>query len=275
MPPTFQSVAAGFVVLLVIFRFIEWRRPRDKRMPVLRRGFWTDLSYLAAAPITARAVEIGLALVLAPVVVWLYGTFDLERILAGRGALAQWPLVWQVVIILLVSDFFGYWMHRLFHGRRLWRFHAVHHSSTDLDWLSSVRVHPINDLVMKLATLTPLLFAGFNLTAFAIVTPILMLLAFLHHANVDWDFGPLRAIIASPRFHRWHHTDETEARDKNFAGLFPLWDIAFGTYYMPAGKLPRSFGTSTPVPAGLMAQLAFPFRRRRQLAPEAANTPQS
>jgi sterol desaturase/sphingolipid hydroxylase (fatty acid hydroxylase superfamily) len=65
----------------------------------------------------------------------------------------------------------------------------------------------------------------------------------------------------SPRFHRWHHTDETEARDKNFAGLLPLWDILFGTYYMPKGRRPFHFGTSTPVPAGLFGQLAFPFRR--------------
>jgi len=45
--------------------------------------------------------------------------------------------------------------------------------------------------------------------------------------------GPLRAVLASPRFHRWHHTSAKEGRDKNFAGLLPLWDILFGTYYMP------------------------------------------
>jgi sterol desaturase/sphingolipid hydroxylase (fatty acid hydroxylase superfamily) len=39
-----------------------------------------------------------------------------------------------------------------------------------------------------------------------------------------------RSVIASPRFHRWHHTGEAEARDKNFAGLLPLCDILFGTY---------------------------------------------
>jgi sterol desaturase/sphingolipid hydroxylase (fatty acid hydroxylase superfamily) len=73
-------------------------------------------------------------------------------------------------------------------------------------------------------------------------------------------------LIASPRFHRWHHTDESEARDKNFAGLLPAWDILFGTYYMPADRRPTSFGTVTPVPDGLLGQLTFPFRSRRPVA---------
>ena len=84
-----------------------------------------------------------------------------------------------------------------------------------------------------------------------------MLIGFV--ANLDWDWRPLRAVLASPRFHRWHHTDEASARDKNFAGLLPLWDILFGTYYMPRDKVPTRFGTTSPV-AGLVGQMIFPFR---------------
>jgi sterol desaturase/sphingolipid hydroxylase (fatty acid hydroxylase superfamily) len=90
---------------------------------------------------------------------------------------------------------------------------------------------------------------------------VLTLMAILVHANLDWDWGPLRAVVVSPRFHRWHHTDEANARDNNFAGLLPLWDILFGTYYMPRDRAPQQFGTATPVPAGLIGQLIFPFRR--------------
>jgi sterol desaturase/sphingolipid hydroxylase (fatty acid hydroxylase superfamily) len=69
-------------------------------------------------------------------------------------------------------------------------------------------------------------------------------------------------LIVSPRFHRWHHTDETEARDKNFAGLLPLWDLLFGTYYVPADLRPSHFGTTDTVPQGLFGQLIFRFRGR-------------
>jgi sterol desaturase/sphingolipid hydroxylase (fatty acid hydroxylase superfamily) len=96
-----------------------------------------------------------------------------------------------------------------------------------------------------------------------LIVPVLTLMAILVHANVDWDWGPLRAVIVSPRFHRWHHTDETQARDKNFAGLLPIWDVLFGPYYMPKEHRPRSFGTTTAVPKGLIGQMVFPFRKTR------------
>ena len=67
-----------------------------------------------------------------------------------------------VAAILLIGDFIGYWTHRLFHGRVLWRFHAVHHRSTQVDWLSAVRLHPVNDAGAKVAQSLPLLFMGFD-----------------------------------------------------------------------------------------------------------------
>jgi sterol desaturase/sphingolipid hydroxylase (fatty acid hydroxylase superfamily) len=115
---------------------------------------------------------------------------------------------------------------------------------------------------MRLASAVPLLLTGFAPVALASIAPLLTLLAILVHANIDWDWGPFRSVIASPRFHRWHHTSENEGLDKNFAGLLPLWDILFGTYYMPKDKLPARFGTDAKVPTGLIGQLAFPFRRR-------------
>jgi sterol desaturase/sphingolipid hydroxylase (fatty acid hydroxylase superfamily) len=117
---------------------------------------------------------------------------------------------------------------------------------------------------MRIAAAVPLLLLGFSPLALAGITPVLTVLAIVVHANVDWDWGPLRSVIASPRFHRWHHTDETEARDKNFAGFFPVWDILFGTYYMPRDRCPSTFGTATPVPSGLLGQLNFPFRRQSE-----------
>src|SRR4030095_8565844 len=97
---------------------------------------------------------------------------------------------------------------------------------------------------------------------FASVLPCLAVMALLLHADVSWSFGPLRYVIASPRFHRWHHTTEEEGLDKNFAGLFPFLDLIFGTFYMPPGREPFRFGVlHDDVPVGLAGQLAYPFRR--------------
>src|SRR5262249_14199732 len=83
------------------------------------------------------------------------------------------------------------------------------------------------------------------------------------HANVGWSFGPFGGIVASPAFHRWHHTNADEGRDKNFGGVFSWWDRLFGTFYMPPGRAASAFGTTDPVPDGFVRQLGYPFVRPR------------
>ena len=53
--------------------------------------------------------------------------------------------------------------------------------------------------------------------------------------------------------------------DKNFSGLFPFIDLAFGTFFMPEGRQPERFGIyhDNDIPDGLLGQLVYPFRRRR------------
>jgi sterol desaturase/sphingolipid hydroxylase (fatty acid hydroxylase superfamily) len=262
MAPTIQGLLISFVVLFVLFGTLRFLRPREKRLPVLRRGFWTDLAYWGFTPLVTRAItRASVVVAIVPVALLIYGKVDKDLLLNGFGPASRLPLWLQAVAILILGDFVGYWMHRAFHGARLWRFHAVHHSSVDLDWLSAVRLHPVNDALMRIAGTLPVLVLGFAPVAVAGVVPVLTLMAILVHANLDWDWGPLRGVVASPRFHRWHHTDEESARDKNFSGLLPLWDILFGTYHMPKDTTPERFGTATPVPAGLIGQMLFPFRR--------------
>jgi sterol desaturase/sphingolipid hydroxylase (fatty acid hydroxylase superfamily) len=260
--PTLAGIAIAFVILFVVFRALELFRARERRLPILRRGLVTDIGYWLFTPFVTKAItRICVAGVAIPFALIVYGKFDRDLVLHGFGPVAQLPLWIQAVAILVLGDFVGYWMHRAFHGRRLWRFHAIHHSAVELDWLSSVRLHPVNDAVMRIAGTLPVLALGFAPIAVAGIVPVLTLMAILVHTNVDWDWGPLRGVVASPRFHRWHHTDEAEARDKNFAGLLPVWDILFGTYYMPRDRRPTRFGTATPVPTGLVGQLLFPFRK--------------
>jgi sterol desaturase/sphingolipid hydroxylase (fatty acid hydroxylase superfamily) len=82
-------------------------------------------------------------------------------------------------------------------------------------------------------------------------------------------FWPLERLRPSRKQPTWrtdtptgHHTTQAEGLDKNFAGLFPFIDLAFGTFYMPRDRPPAAFGIQgNPVPRGLFAQLASPFRR--------------
>ena len=262
MIPTLTGFAAAFLLLMVLFRALEWLRPAGQRLPMMRAGFWTDCAYWVLTPFATKVVtRLTVIAVVIPVALIAYGKLDRDLIENGFGPASRLPLWLQGVLIIVLSDFVSYWMHRLFHGRRLWAFHVVHHSSVALDWLAAVRVHPVNDAIMRVASVMPVVAIGFAPKAAAGVAPILTFMAIFIHANLDWDWGPLRGVIASPRFHRWHHTSEEEGRDKNFAGIFPVWDILFGTYYMPAGRTPLRFGTDTPVPQSLWGQLVYPFRR--------------
>ena len=259
--PTLASTGIAFIILFVMFRAFELFRAHNKRLPVLRRGLLTDSAYWLFTPFVTKAItRVCIAAVLIPFALVAYGKVDRTALEHGFGPAARLSLRVQAAAILVLGDFVGYWMHRAFHGRRLWAYHAVHHSSVDLDWLSSVRLHPVNDALMRIVGVFPVLAFGFAPIAVAGVVPLLTFMAILVHANLDWDWGPLRSFLVSPRFHRWHHTSEEEARDKNFAGLLPLWDILFGTYYMPRERRPTVFGTTTSVPEGFIGQLTFPFR---------------
>jgi sterol desaturase/sphingolipid hydroxylase (fatty acid hydroxylase superfamily) len=184
-----------------------------------------------------------------------------ETWLTGRNAIFHaLPRGVQVLVALVVVDFAGYWIHRTQHGA-LWRFHAIHHSSTRLDWLAAARNHPIGELFGRVCAV-PLFLMGMDVRVLAVIAPVAGLWGVFLHANVPWRFGALRYVIATPLFHRWHHASEPEAHDKNFAGLFPIWDILFGTFYMP-DRQPTSFGAAgEAVPEAFFAQLAYPFRRR-------------
>lgn len=80
------------------------------------------------------------------------------------------------------------------------------------------------------------------------------------------------SVLVTHIIHRWHHSRDREAWDKNFAGLLPLWDIVFGTYYMPRNRWPVNFGICEPMPGGYLGQLWEPFawllRRGKKVDPD-------
>lgn len=262
--PQILNLVFGLAVLSVVFFVIERVFGRSRGKPLLRKGLVTDVCFWFLTPLVTKALSRFAVIVPVMVLVALGLTTVVEMKTGayhGFGPLARQPIWLQVIEIFMVADLVGYWSHRLFHRSRWWPFHAVHHSSEDLDWLSSVRVHPVNDLVSNFLQVTPLLLLGFNAYATASVVPFFTLYAIFIHANVDWDFGPLRYLIATPVFHRWHHSKDRAAWDKNFAGLFVFWDILFGTFYMPKDRKPEDFGIPEAFPKDFVGQLVHPFAR--------------
>src|SRR5262245_56681809 len=204
--PTIVSLVIGLVVLSGAFWMLERWRPSIARQRRQRSDTLTDLAYWFFTPLVTRAatrVTLGVVFIIAAFSQGV--TFDeLRRAALTRQTWASALPIWiQIPLILLIADLLAYATHRIFHGRLLWRFHAIHHSSETVDWLSSVRLHPINDALSRIAQVLPLYLMGFNGVALAAFVPFLTAYALLLHANVDWTYGPLRVAIASPVFHRW------------------------------------------------------------------------
>ena len=133
-----------------------------------------------------------------------------------------------------------YWLHRLFHGGGFWKYHAIHHSSEDLDWISAARFHPVNLFLGTIAVDVILLMAGISPNVMLWVGPFTTFHSAFVHANLSWTLGPFKYVLATPVFHRWHHTPLEQGGNTNFAGTFPIWDMLFGTFR--CGKqAPRQF----------------------------------
>ena len=116
------------------------------------------------------------------------------------------PLWAQAITFLVVADFLLYWFHRLYHGGGLWKYHAIHHSSQEVDWISAARFHPVNILLGTVLVDVALLLAGISPNVMLWVGPFTTASSAFVHANLNWTLGPFKYVIAGPIFHRWHHT---------------------------------------------------------------------
>ena len=257
-------------MLLVALLFLPLERllPRRREQRMLRRAWVTDSIYFL---INRVPISIGLV-----AIVVLAMTLGEHFVPAGfRTMVADQPLWLQVIELIVVADLLFYTLHRLFHSvPLLWRFHAVHHSIEDLDWLAAHRIHPVDQILTKGASLIPCFALGFTAEAILAFSLIYQWHTLLLHANVRVNIGPLRWLIASPEFHHWHHADYPEAWNRNFGAQLPLWDVLFGTANMSAGKFPSRYGIGETLPASYLSQLLYPFRSNSKdeqpapLAPE-------
>jgi sterol desaturase/sphingolipid hydroxylase (fatty acid hydroxylase superfamily) len=240
-----------------VFLPIEHLAPLRPR-PLWRERFGLDLVYALVNRLLVRA---GLSAVVAAAG-WVGAAAVPHAVSAYIGGL---PLVAALPIAIVVADLPFYAAHRSFHTFPwLWRFHAIHHSIEELDWLASNRTHAVDQVLTKGSSLFVLYALGFSSTTLGVFTVLFSWHSLLQHANIRLELGPLGRLIAMPHFHHWHHADEPQAYDHNFAGQLPLVDWIFGTLYLPPGRTPRQYGLSEPVPESYFAQLIHPFRRIRQ-----------
>ena len=251
------SIALGVVFAVLT----HWSACNPSRPWWRKREIATDVLYWFLIPLGARFVRIGLMVTGAALLFNIHGAEALIKFYDdGFGPLAEMPLWLQAITFLVVSDFLLYWFHRLYHGATMWKYHAVHHSSEELDWISAARFHPVNILFGTVLVDVALLLAGTSPNVMLWVGPFTTAHSAFVHANLNWTLGPFKYVLASPVFHRWHHTAADRGGSMNFAGTFPVLDLMFGTFYMPKNELPDAYGVADrSVPEGFGSQIIYPF----------------
>jgi sterol desaturase/sphingolipid hydroxylase (fatty acid hydroxylase superfamily) len=223
-----------------------------------------DLCYWFIVPLFNKYVKLILLVIGAQLVLGLHSAEEQRAYFEnGFGFFGELPVMLQALLLLIFSDIMLYWIHRGFHTSRMWKIHAIHHSSEDLDWASAARFHPLNIWGAFLFVDVCMMMLGFAPEAFVLLIPFNMFYSTFVHANLNWTLGKLGYVLASPVFHRWHHTSADEGGSKNFAPTFPILDILFGTYYMPKDKLPEVYGVDDKAfpHTNFVDQLLYPFKK--------------
>ncbi|MEW6271768.1 MAG: sterol desaturase family protein [Thermodesulfobacteriota bacterium] len=177
------------------------------------------------------------------------------------GALwpSTWPLLWQLALACVVAEAFDYWAHRVLHeSALLWRIHATHQSAPRLYWLNATRAHPLEVLLRGAVGFVPLAVLGAGESVLALFGVVTIVVGLFQHANVDVTLGPLSYVFSIGELHRWHHSPRAAEANHNYGNNFMLWDVVFGTRYLPAERRP-------PAEIGIEGLGAFPTRYLAQI----------
>jgi ornithine lipid hydroxylase len=174
-----------------------------------------------------------------------------------------WPIWMQLILMILLVDFLRYWLHRAAHTNQyLWRLHSVHHSVEQLYWLNTSRFHPLEKLLQMMMDSLPFLLMGVDEKVLALYYIAYASNGFLQHSNIQFRFGVLNYIFGTAELHRWHHSKKPVESNANYGNNVIIWDVLFGTWYLPKGRYVESLGLlEDNYPKTFLGQLRAPFRK--------------
>jgi sterol desaturase/sphingolipid hydroxylase (fatty acid hydroxylase superfamily) len=249
------------VICASLERLFTWRRDQG----TLRKELWQDVLFLFI-----NGHYFGL--VLAYPAGWMIREIGSLCIATGFPQPGQLHLishgpVWvQFLVFLVLRDLMEWGVHNLLHRVPwLWQFHKLHHSIVHMDWAGNFRFHWMETIVYSSLTWLPLTALGVQSQILLPIAAVSTLVGHLNHANVRFNYGPLKYIVNSPRMHIWHHDEVMHLNGgQNFGVVLSLWDWIFGTAYMPRDlETPQRLGFAKldQFPNGLFSRLTYPLSR--------------
>ena len=261
-------------IISILVALCEWIWP-SRAQKTFRQWLWSDAIYLIFNGHFLGAYLYGISHHhLLPFVDHTLKSWGLDQFLY-LGVVQSWKLWAQILIAIVVIDLAHWCIHRLLHRVPwLWSIHQVHHSVADgeMDWIVAFRFSWLEVVIYKSLTYIPLMWFGFVEEAIFVHAVFGTLIGHLNHANINWDYGPLRYILNSPRMHLHHHALEGPRHGHNFGIIFSCWDWMFKTAYLPTYPPSKiGFVGMEQMPKDFVGQLTWPLpkvlpRRHRWLA---------
>ena len=251
---TLAVVSLGWLALMFIP--LERSFPAWPGQRLERKGWLNDIGFFLGQYLAFA----GLA---AAILTWAYAPLTGWAPLAWvRGVFAELPLVARVLLALVLGDVCAYWGHRAQHSFEwLWRFHSVHHTTLELDWLAAHREHPLDGLYTQAMVNAPALLLGLDIGSVMGLVVFRGTWAIFIHSNVRVPLGPLRYLVGAPELPHWHHARSRDVG--NYANLAPYLDVLFGTYHCPPHE-PDDLGVEdTWTPASYVGLVCAPLMPRR------------
>lgn len=164
-------------------------------------------------------------------------------------ALLQLPedSLWVWLFAFVLYDFCYYWHHRLGHERNvLWAAHSVHHQSEDYNLSTALR-QTSTGFVLGWVFYLPMAVLGVPLPVFVTVATVNLLYQFWVHTRHVPKLGWFEWLFVTPSNHRAHHAQNALYMDRNYGGVFIVWDRLFGTFQEEDDAEPVIFGVTTPL----------------------------
>jgi sterol desaturase/sphingolipid hydroxylase (fatty acid hydroxylase superfamily) len=247
----------------LIYVPLERLWPQHPKQGTFRNEWTLDVVYFMSTHLPLQLLSF-LVLVPATLATKYLGVPVLQQFIA------RLPWLLQFCLAVVVADLAEYFIHLALHKVPfLWRFHAVHHSSKKLDWISGSRAHFVDDTLVRLFILAPLML-GFSQSIIVAYLIFVTLHATSSHCNFSPSARWLEKYLVMPRYHHWHHSSQKESIDKNFAIHFPWIDKLFGTYYYP-DEWPEHYGLNgEEIAPGFLGQTIEPFMKRKKNIREGA-----
>ncbi len=138
--------------------------------------------------------------------------------------------IWSYVILFILYDLCYYWAHRVSHEvNLLWSGHIVHHQSEEYNLSVALRQSWLQSL-FTFWVYIPLALMGFDTYMLAWVSAINLTYQFWIHTELVNKMGVFEYVLNTPSHHRVHHGRNPKYIDKNYAGVFIVWDMLFGTF---------------------------------------------